>query len=123
MKESESDKKFASLIRRATVKPGFRPETDEEIDAMLKGLGHIEITEDKVERVLRKVNGVCPLEECNSENPLEFVDPIESSSELAEMFKNECEEEYSQEVKDMLAEYEEEARNPDADNDVEDDEQ
>lgn len=86
--DSNSEKKILSLVRKSTVPKGYRPETDDEIDAMLDGIGPSPIADDKLSRVLRKFSGdepIFPMETfCESLADAE----CEEAMELAAMYKS-----------------------------------
>ena len=81
------EKRILSLVHKSTVLKGFRPETDNEIDAMLDGIGPSPMADDKVTRMLRKISGeepLFPIETC-SESIAEAA--CEEAMELAAMYK------------------------------------
>lgn len=83
MKNRDTEKIFDNLVRRSVVPKGFRPESDQEIEAMFEALGEIELSESKRNRMLGKIRGETPM--CwELEQDSALVD-IESSSELREM--------------------------------------
>lgn len=58
-----TDAELNELVFKAIVPKGLRPETPEEIDAMLDAIGGEAPSEDTVQRMLRKVRGEEPLGE------------------------------------------------------------
>ena len=52
-----SDKELNSLIFKAIVPTGLRPTSQGDVETMLDALGGEEPSEDKLERMLRKVRG------------------------------------------------------------------
>lgn len=61
MSSQNADRRLDSLVFRAFVSRGFRPETDAEIDAMLDALGGEALPKEKMERMLRKIGGEEPI--------------------------------------------------------------
>jgi hypothetical protein len=55
--EDKSDKFINKLIYNASVPKGLRPESLEDIDAMLDALGGQEYAVDKFERMMKKIKG------------------------------------------------------------------
>lgn len=63
-----SDKELNSLIFKAIVPKGLRPTSQGDVEAMLDALGGEEPSEDKLERMLRKVRGVESVGFCDWES-------------------------------------------------------
>lgn len=61
MSSQNADRRLDSLVFRASVPRGFRPETDAEIDAMLDALGGETLPKEKMGRMLRKIRGEEPV--------------------------------------------------------------
>jgi len=64
-----TDAELNELLFKAIVPKGLRPETPEEIDAMLDAIGGETPSENAVQRMLRKIRGEEPLG-----NPQENID-------------------------------------------------
>ena len=93
MSRGDKDRLFDGLVERAIVPRGFRPETDEEIEAMLDSLGHVEIAEDKLHRMIDKIEGNSPMswDVVENQDPVGISDSAEAR-ELAEMYRAKGEE-------------------------------
>lgn len=61
MSSDNEDKKLYSLIYKAIVPKGLRPESQEEIEAMLDTIGGEPLPEDKFMRMMRKIKGEEPV--------------------------------------------------------------
>jgi hypothetical protein len=59
----DNERRFLDLIRRAVIPAGYRPETPEDIEAMLQACGDESITDEKLQRMLKKVKGELPIGE------------------------------------------------------------
>lgn len=109
MTTHRNDAFMDGLFRRALVPPGFRPRTDEELEQALDALSSIEVSQDKVRRILKKISGECSFDselyvtDCTSEVK-SFAEP----QELVEMFRAEGEE-IPPEIAERLDELEREA--------------
>ena len=57
MPPENTDKKINSLIHRAIVPRGLRPESQEDIEAMLDTIGGEKLSEEKFRRMMNKVKG------------------------------------------------------------------
>ena len=57
MSNNDPHKKILKLIDQAFVPKGHRPSTSADIEKMFEALRGEEIREDKLERMLRKING------------------------------------------------------------------
>jgi len=108
-KQDQNDRILDGLVRRTIVPKGFRPETDAEIEAMLDGLGQGEMPDDKLQRMLGKINGQIPMswERDDEVSPYRDCDTAEAR-ELAEMFRAKGEE-LPPELQEKLREMEERA--------------
>ena len=93
MPRDDEDRLFDGLVERAIVPRGFRPETDEEIEAMLNSLGHVEIGENKLHRMIDKIEGSTPMgwDVVEDQDPVVIPDSAEAR-ELAEMYRAKGEE-------------------------------
>ncbi|QDV26037.1 hypothetical protein [Aureliella helgolandensis] len=85
---SNKDRLVLSLVNKVITPRGYRPESDEEIDAMLEGLGTEPLPKDKLERMLAKIRGDLPTV-CDPSLQAEFDLSKESSEahELAAMYR------------------------------------
>lgn len=91
MTSERQEKLIDGLLRRAIIAKGYRPRTEDEEDAMLEAFGHVEISEAKRDRMLRKIRGE---QQFDAELPGEFSGgtAAEVNEELAAMFRGEGEE-------------------------------
>lgn len=71
MAKQNPDLRFDRLIKAALVPKGHRPRTPEEIDRMLDLIDTPEVSNQKLQRMLRKVNGEEPT----------FVEPEPAASQ------------------------------------------
>lgn len=55
------DRRLRWMLSDALIRPGFRPESDEDVEAMLDALAGEEFGEDKVSRIMDKAFGRQPL--------------------------------------------------------------
>lgn len=76
-------KRLRNLLYRALVPPGFRPENNEQIEAMLDTISAESLTEERRVRMLRKISGKQPIG-VHSEEVIEYS-PIEMSEEQKEL--------------------------------------
>lgn len=114
-KERKDDRLIDGLVHRSLVSRGFRPETDEEIDAMLEGLGSGEIPQDKLARMLGKIEGTTSMAwDFVEEEPSQWDSDSAEATELAEMFRAKGEP-LPPELEAKLREMEEKASEPPAD--------
>jgi len=75
-----TDAELNELLFKAIVPKGLRPETPEEIDAMLDAIGGETPSENAVQRMLRKIRGEEPLA-----NPQENIDFGPSGAEAVDL--------------------------------------
>ena len=117
-KENKHEEFFDGLVERSLVPRGFRPETDEEIEAMLGGLGGGEISQDKLQRMLGKIQGCTPMAwEVVAEESDSWQSDSAEAKELAEMYRAKGEK-LPSELEAKLREMEEKASGlPDEDDD------
>lgn len=59
--EDENQKQINKLIYNASVPKGLRPESKEDIDAMLDTIGGQEYSDDKFQRMMKKIKGEIPI--------------------------------------------------------------
>jgi hypothetical protein len=105
-----TDETINELVFKAIVPKGLRPETPEEIDAMLDALGGEMQSEDDVQRMLRKIRGEEPLGDPTAERDLDCHGDATaelSDAELA-LYRNRNED-VPPEVDQMLQDMEDEA--------------
>ena len=87
-KENKQEELFDGLVQRSLIPRGFRPETDEEIEAMLEGLGGGEVSQDKLQRMLGKIQGSTPMAwEVVAEESDSWQSDTAEAKELAEMYR------------------------------------
>jgi len=82
-----SDKELNSLIFKAIVPRGLRPTSRQDIEAMLDALGGEEISEDKLQRMLRKVRGEEPIGFCDLESLDSLEDLTARQKELVAFYR------------------------------------
>jgi hypothetical protein len=114
---SDRERLFDGLVRRSLIPRGFRPTSDEEIEAMIDGLKGGEIPEEKLQRMLGKIRGDVPMSWEEPEDSL-AEQPAESkeASELAAMYRGEGDE-LSPELEEKLREFEKRAAEKPAEDD------
>jgi hypothetical protein len=61
MTKQNPDLQFDQLIKAALVPKGHRPRTPEEVDRMLDLIDAPEVSDHKLQRMLRKINGEEPM--------------------------------------------------------------
>lgn len=111
-KHENGDRVFDGLVRRAIVPRGFRPQDDVEIELMLESLGPGEMSDEKLQRMLGKIQGQIPMvwDSEGSEVPSWQSDSAEAR-ELAEMYRAKGEE-LPPELEEKLREMESRAAEP-----------
>lgn len=57
MSDQNPDKAFDCLVHRALVPKGLRPRTNEEIEQLLDTIGGAPLSDEKLKRMLRKIDG------------------------------------------------------------------
>ena len=119
-----TDAELNELVFKAIVPKGLRPETSEEIDAMLDAIGGETPSEETVQRMLRKIRGEEPLGEPQESVGLDSSDAAAvdmSATELA-LFRNR-DDDIPPEVEQLLKDMEDEAMKDgeDGEDDVEPD--
>jgi hypothetical protein len=57
------DRQLLDLVRQAVVPAGHRPESPEQVEAMLRACADATMTDEKLQRMLRKINGLLPIGE------------------------------------------------------------
>ena len=55
------DRRLSKLLYNALIPRGFRPKSNDEIEAMLETIGGEPLSEEKRERMLRKIRGEEPI--------------------------------------------------------------
>lgn len=61
MAKQNPDLRFDRLIKAALVPKGYRPRTPDEIDRMLDVIDAPKVTDEKLQRMLHKINGEEPM--------------------------------------------------------------
>lgn len=105
-----TDQEINELVFKAIVPKGLRPENPEEIDAMLDAIGGNSLSEDDVQRMLRKIRGEERPGDPTAERDRECCDDATvamSDAELA-LYRNRNEDVPS-EVEELLQDMENEA--------------
>lgn len=124
MTNQHGEKLFDKLVRRSLIPKGFRPESDEDIDAMFDALGQSELSESKRNRMLRKICGEEPMSWNlkQDSNPV-HVDSTTDIQEMVEMFRSKGEE-VPPDLEEKLRELEQQAaKEADEEGDEGDDDQ
>jgi hypothetical protein len=70
MNNQHPDMRRDALLRRALVPKGYRPTKDADIEKMLYTIGDEQISEERQQRMLRKINGKEPIFPDRSSPPL-----------------------------------------------------
>lgn len=82
-----SDKELNSLIFKAIVPKGLRPTSKQDIESMLDALGGEDISEDRLQRMLRKVRGEEPIGFCDWESLDSLKDLTARQEELVAFYR------------------------------------
>ena len=90
MKNNEKTQKAINkLIYKAHVPKGLRPETNEDIDAMLDAVGGGKYPDEKIQRMMQKIKGHFPLHSETANLPDSSYEEItEQESELLAMHRD-----------------------------------
>lgn len=86
-KESEKDRHLRRMISDAVIRPGFRPQTNDEVEAMLDALEGEQFSDDQVERILDKSKGELPVGEREGEGVFYEEPSEEEAGELLAMHR------------------------------------
>jgi hypothetical protein len=78
----DGDRRLRWMLSNALIRPGFRPESDEDIERMLDVIGGDEFGEDKVSRIMDKAFGREPLGRWEREPIAVDVSSDEEAGEL-----------------------------------------
>ena len=116
MKNNEKiQNKLNKLIYKAHIPKGLRPETNEDIDAMLDAIGGNKYTDEKLQRMLQKITGQIPLHS-ESDNLADntYEEMTEQESELLAMYRDGSED-ISSDSQKILDEMRKRARKKDED--------
>lgn len=100
-KENDNDRQLRRMISDAVIRPGFRPQTDDEIEAMLNALAGESFSDDQVERILKKAKGDLPIGERHNAPAFYEESNVEEVGELLAMHRGEGED-MPDEVKEKL---------------------
>lgn len=57
----DTDQRLSKLLNAALIPPGFRPKSNDDIEAMLETVGGEPLSGDKLARMLQKIHGEEPL--------------------------------------------------------------
>jgi len=108
-----NEKDLKDYIHAMLVPPRFRPETNDEIEETLDMFEDGALDDEVVARILKKSDGTLPL---SAENvvaaPMVSLEETAESKELLALHRSEGETE-SEDVKDKLEKYRQEAREQD----------
>ncbi len=88
MSDQNPDSAFDRLVHRALVPKGLRPRTNEEIEQLLDTIDSAPVSDEKLKRILRKIEG---REEIGPQRPLQPA-PVDAEltadeRELAAMYR------------------------------------
>ena len=61
IKNENSNQRLHQILNAALIPPGFRPQSDTAIEAMLETIGGEPLSSDKLARMLRKIDGKEPI--------------------------------------------------------------
>ncbi len=87
--EDKNQKQINKLIYNASVPKGLRPDSIEDIDAMLDAIGGQKYSDDKFQRMLQKIKGEIPLHKDSYKHTENFCNEItEHESELMAMYRD-----------------------------------
>lgn len=105
-----ADQDINKLVFKAIVPKGLRPDTPEEIDAMLDALGGDSLLEDDVQRMLRKIRGEETLGDPTAQRDRECCDDaaVEMTDAERALYRNRNED-IPPEVEELLQDLENEA--------------
>jgi hypothetical protein len=91
--DDKMQKDLNKLVYKAHVPKGLRPETNEDIDAMLDAIGGDKYTDEKVQRMMRKIKGQIPLHsETENMEDSSYEEMTEQENELLAMHRDGSEE-------------------------------
>jgi hypothetical protein len=91
--DRNSDRRLSKLLYNALIPRGFRPKTNDEIEAMLETIGGETISDEKRERMLQKIRGEGPIR-LRTEQIINFTSEAltEEQKELVELCRAKGEE-------------------------------
>lgn len=113
--EDKMQNDLNKLVYKAHVPKGLRPETNEDINAMLDAIGGDKYTEEKIQRMMQKIKGQIPLySETENMEDSSFVEMTEQENELLAMHRDGSEE-ISSDSQKLLDEMRKRARKKDED--------
>lgn len=61
IKDNNSNQRLHEILNAALIPPGFRPQSNTEIEALLETIGGEPLSSDKLARMLRKIGGKDPI--------------------------------------------------------------
>ena len=61
IENKNSNQRLHKILNAALIPPGFRPQNNTEIEALLETIGGESLSSDKLARMLRKINGKEPI--------------------------------------------------------------
>ena len=113
--EREPDSLLREMISKAVIRPGFRVESNDEIETMLDALGGDPFTDEVVSRIVRKAWGDLPID------PKRPVSDVGSGSfaqeeELLALYRSGGEE-IPEDIRQKLDEFRRKAQEADQDDD------
>ena len=59
--QTDTDRRLREMLSDAIIRPGVRPRTNDEIEAMLEAFGGDEFSDRELDRILLKARGELPL--------------------------------------------------------------
>ena len=93
MNDNTNDKRLARMISDVVIPPGFRPSSEDEVDAMLDAMGGDDFPEDKVTRIMFKANEVSQIDDRDSVIANELDESLQDQqSELLALHRGEGDE-------------------------------
>jgi hypothetical protein len=114
------DRRLSKLLYNALIPHGFRPKSNDEIEAMLETIGGEPLAEEKRERMLRKISGEEPIR-VRPEQILNVASEAltEEQKELVELWRAKGEE-IPPDIRALLDEMEKRAADLDEEEDKDD---
>ena len=116
-----NNKDLKDYLHQTIVPPGFRPQTDEDIERALDLFDEGPMDSETVAKILEKAKGNLPLSYEAARADLELIEEPAESEELLALHRSGTDE-GSDEVNDKLEKYRQEARDEDESDDETDEE-
>lgn len=117
--KDETHKVVNRLVYQACIPKGLRPETNEDIDAMLDAIGGDKYSDEKIQRMMQKIMGQIPLDSTTDNITNGYYEEMtEQENELMAMHRDGSEE-ISSDSQKKLDEMRKRARKKDEDSEDE----